>query len=200
MWIEKKLAVLDDPHFLAGPLLTKEDLALHQQALTVLQAAEQQAQRKLAEAEQQAQAMLAEAQTRCDAAIAQQQQAFLLQADELFADWQRQQEQWQLALIPKAEALLVQAMSQLLAEQPASLQLAAMLQQLLKAQSRQAAATLYCAPESMAQVASWLTQHPQLDWQLISDASLASDSLRLATENGELSLDWPQLCAALIPS
>lgn len=196
MWITKKLAVLAMP---AGPLLSREALVDHQQALSLLQTAEQQAQQRLARAAEEADRLLEEARTRADAAVADRQQAFVAQAEQFFADWQQQQQQWQEALIPRAEALLKQAMNQLLAALPADERLTAMLRQLQQAQGRQAAATLSCAPVRQDDVAAWLMQHP-LDWQLVSDSSLDADTLRLTTDNGELSLSWTQVCAALIPA
>lgn len=195
MWITKKLAVLAMP---AGPLLSREALIDHQQALSLLQTAEQQAQQRLARAEEEADRLLEEARTRADAAVADRQQAFVAQAEQFFADWQQQQQRWQEALIPQAEALLKQAMNQLLAALPADDRLTAMLRQLQQAQGRQAAATLSCAPVRQDEAAAWLKQHP-LDWQLVSDSSLDADTLRLTTDNGELSLSWTQVCAALIP-
>ncbi|WP_380184443.1 type III secretion system stator protein SctL [Kalamiella sp. sgz302252] len=192
----KKLAVLTPP---VGPLLTSDQLVAHQQALSLLQMAEQQAQARLAQAEEEAEALLAAAQARADEAVAAQQQAFVARAEELFADWQEQQQKWQEALIPRAEALLQQAMGQLLAELPEEARLEAMLRQLQQAQGRQTNATLSCAPARLAQAESWLEQRP-LEWQLVADSSLPSDTLRLATDNGELSLSWVQVEAALIPS
>lgn len=196
MWITKKLAVLTMP---TGSLLSREEVSEHQQALSLLQTAEQQAQRRLAQAEEEAALLLDEARLRADEAVADRQQAFVAQAEQFFADWRQQQQQWQEALIPQAEALLKQAMSQLLAELPADTRLTAMLQQLQQAQGRQAAATLSCAPVRQQEVSAWLKRHP-LDWQLVSDSSLEDDTLRLTTDNGELSLSWTQLCAALIPA
>lgn len=203
MWIHKKIT-LSDPQLLSGALLTRELLAEHQQALTILQSAERQAQACLDAARRQAEQLLIDAREssaqQLAEQIAEQQQTFLADAEQLFADWQQQQQQWQEALFPRAEALLTQAMSQLLAELPAASRLQAMLQQLLKAQGRQAAATLFCSPEQQPAVQEWLTQHPQLAWQVSSDATLPADSLLLTTEQGELHLNWSQLCAALLPA
>ncbi|WP_158783741.1 type III secretion system stator protein SctL [Pantoea sp. BAV 3049] len=202
MWIHKKITLLNPQH-LSGTLLTRELLAEHQQALTILQSAEQQAQACLDAAHRQAEQLLNDARERSAQQlaeqIAEQQQTFLAGAEQLFADWQQQQQQWQAALLPRAEALLTQAMSQLLAEQPTEARLQAMLQQLLKAQGRQAAATLFCSPEQQTVVQEWLVQHPQLAWQISSDTTLPADSLLLTTEQGELHLSWSQLCAALLP-
>ncbi|MEI2266954.1 type III secretion system stator protein SctL [Erwinia sp. CGal63] len=199
MWATKKLSVLVDSQQTIGPLLTREALADHQQALSLLQTAEQQAQARLLQAEEAAQQLLADARESAAAAVAEAQQAFIANAEAFFADWQQERQRWHEALIPRAEALLKQAMGQLLAELPAEARLTAMLHQLQQAQGRQAAATLNCAPAVLEEVACWLRQHP-LDWQLVGDSSLDNDTLRLTTENGELSLNWPQLCAALLPA
>ena len=195
MWITKKIALLDMP---VGPLLTRESLAEHQQALSLLQTAEQQAQQRVARAEAEAEQLLQEAKARAEAVIADRQQAFIAQTAQFFANWQQQQQHWQDALIPQAEALLKQAMSQLLADFPPDSRLSAMLRQLQQAQGRQAAATLSCAPVHQKDVDAWLKQQP-LDWQLVSDASLDDDTLRLTTDSGELSLSWSQVCTALMP-
>lgn len=199
MWMVKKLRVLSAPHAAVEPLLSREMLAEHQQALDLLQTAEQQAQARLALAEEEAAQLLAAAQERADAAIAEEQQAFIARTEQFFADWQQARQAWQEALLPRAEALLRQAMGQLLAELPDDARLNAMLLQLQQAQGRQVAATLSCAPASQQQISIWLKQHP-LDWELVSDSSLGDDTLRLTTDNGELLLSWDQVCTALIPA
>ena len=195
----KKLRVLSDSPLSVGPLLSREMLAEHQQALELLQVAERQAQARQAQAEEEAAQLLAAARARADATVAEAQQAFIARTEQFFADWQQERQAWREALIPKAEALLQQAMTQLLAELPAEARLTAMLHQLQQAQGRQSAATLSCSPDSLTEVGNWLRQSP-LDWQLIGDSTLDSDRLLLATDSGELSLSWSQICSALIPA
>ncbi|WP_338564745.1 HrpE/YscL family type III secretion apparatus protein [Erwinia sp. E_sp_W01_6] len=121
MWITRKIALFD-PQLSTGPILSREDLAGHQQALTLLQQAEQQAQARLDAASEQAENLLEAARERSvaesQAQQAEQQQDFLVRTGALFSDWQAQQQSWQAALLPQAEALLAQAMNQLLAELP----------------------------------------------------------------------------------
>lgn len=202
MWITRKIT-LNDPQLSAGQILTREALAEHQQALSLLQLAEQQAQARLDAASEQADKMLEEAQARCAAEAevqrAEQQQAFLARTEALFSDWQAQHQAWQAELLPHAEALLAQAMNQLLAELPAPARLRSMLHQLVKAQGRQVSATLLCSPEHQQEVENWLRQNTHLNWQVQCDASLATDSLILTTEKGELHLSWRQVCQALLP-
>lgn len=204
MWIRKKIALLSDPQLVPDSVLTREAIAEHQQALTVIQLAERQAQQRLEEASREADILLAEAQLRSEEALKtqadQQQQAFYDQAQQLFAHWHEQEQQWQQALIPRAEALLNQAMSQLFDQQPEGTRLQVMLAQLLKAQGRQAAATLICAPDSEPAVAAWLADRPQLAWEISADAALPSDQLILATEKGELHLSWSRLRDTLLSS
>ncbi|KGT90336.1 hypothetical protein NG99_18255 [Erwinia typographi] len=203
MWIAKKITLLNDPQLPTGTVLTRETLAEHQQALDILQLAGRQAQARLDDAERQAETLLADAEARFATEIAEQkakqQQDFLTASGQLFSDWQAQQQQWQAGLLPHAEALLAQAMNQLLAELPPPDRLRAMLQQLLKAQGRQANATLLCPPQQQADAEAWLAQHPHLGWELSCDAALPDESLVLTTEKGELHLSWTQLCQALLP-
>ena len=203
MWIRKKITLLNDPQLTQCRVLTREAIAEHQQALTVMQLAEQQAQQRLEEATREADLLLAEAQKRIEERVksqtAQQQQDFYHQAQQLFAHWQEQEQQWQRDLIPRAEALLSQAMSQLLDQQPDAARLKATINQLLKAQGRQAAATLICAPVQQSAVEAWLAGRPQLVWDISTDTALASDQLILSTEKGELHLSWSRILDTLIP-
>ena len=202
MWFTRKIT-LNDPQLSTGQILTREALAEHQQALSLLQLAEQQVQARLDAASEQAEKMLEEVRARCAAEAkvqrAEQQQEFLARTEALFSDWQAQQQSWQAALLPHAEALLAQAMNQLLAELPTPARLQSMLHQLVKAQGRQVSATLLCSPEHQQEVESWLDQNAHLSWQVQCDASLATDSLILTTEKGELHLSWTQICQVLVP-
>lgn len=202
MWITRKIALFD-PQLSTGPILSREDLAGHQQALTLLQQAEQQAQARLDAASEQAENLLEAARERSlaesQAQQAEQQQDFLVRTGALFSDWQAQQQSWQAALLPQAEALLAQAMNQLLAELPPPARLQSMLHQLVKAQGRQASATLLCPPAHQQDVESWLKQNPHLSWEVQCDTCLADDSLILTTEKGELHLSWERVSQALVP-
>ena len=204
MWIRKKITLLSDPQLAQSTVLTREAIAEHQQALTVVQHAERQAQQRLEEAEREADRLIAEAQRRIEEELKtqaeQQQHDFYQQAQQLFEQWQEQEQQWQQAMIPRAEALLNQAMSQLLDQQPEAARLQAMLAQLLKAQERQTAAMLICAPANQAAVEAWLAGRPQLLWEISADAALASDQLILTTEKGELHLSWSHIRDTLLPT
>lgn len=204
MWIRKKITLLSDPQLAESLVLTREAVAEHQQALTVMQLAERQAQQRLEQANREAEQLLAEAQLRIGEALKtqaeQQQHDFAQQAQQLFTQWQEQEQQWQQALIPRAEALLSQAMIELLDQQPEAARLQATLAQLLKAQGRQAAATLICAPAYLPVVEAWLAERPQLVWEISADAALAPDQLILTTGQGELHLSWSRICETLLPT
>ncbi len=203
MWIRKKIPLLSDPRLLSGGIITREAIAEHQQALSILEAAEQQALQRLNDASHQADRLKRQMREQHEQVLAEQlaqhQQDFLHQAEQFFAEWQQQQAQWQANLLPNAEALLSQALAQLIAELPPSERVQALLQQLLKAQGRPAPATLLCASEQHPAVERWLATRPQLEWQVSSDGSLAADSMILTTPQGELHLSWAQICPALIP-
>lgn len=203
MWITRKITLLNSPLPSAQRILTRAALAEHQQALSLVAEAEQEAARYIAEARAEADAIIAEARERSAAESAEQiagaQQAFMTRTDALFADWQQAQQTWESNLLPLAESLLVQAMTQLLDEQPESARLRALLQQLVKVQGRPAVATLLCAPAQQAAVTDWLAQHPDLPWSLTLDATLPPETLVLTTESGELHLSWAQICTALMP-
>ncbi|WP_051937046.1 type III secretion system stator protein SctL [Erwinia sp. 9145] len=204
MWIRKKITLLSDPQLSQSNVLTREAIAEHQQALTVVQRAEEQALERIEQAERQASVLLDEARQRVEQALEeqmiQQQQDFITQAQQLFDHWQEQEQQWQHALMPRAEALLTQAMSQLLDEQPDAARLQAMLSQLVKAQGRQGAATLICAPAQQSAIEEWLAAHPQLTWEVSTDAALDDDALILTTGRGELHLSWKHIFDALLPA
>lgn len=203
MWTTRKITLLNSPLPAAQRIITCAALAEHAAAQSLLATARQEAESCLAAAHEQAENILEEARARSAAEsarhLADAQQAFITRTETLFADWHSAQQAWQDHLLPLAESLLVQAMTQLLGAQPDTARCQAVLRQLLKVQGRQSAATLLCSPAQHAAVADWLAQHADLPWSLTTDAALDPDALVLTTDNGELHLSWTQLCAALMP-
>lgn len=199
MWIQKKITLLHDAMPAPGSVISAEDLATHQQALAIVEQARQQAEALLQQADAEIQARHAEAEAALAADLTQRQQQleqeFYQQADALFAGWQQEQDSWQEAVLPRTQALLAQAIEQILSEQPAPARLHALLMQLLSAQGRAASATLFCPPAQKAEVQAWLDERPHLSWTLKTDGSLAQESLVLETAQGELRLSWQALCS-----
>lgn len=158
----------------------------------------------LAQARQQAQAMRedAERQIAADRLIAQQRagQEFWQQADTLLHDWQQQYQQLEARVLEVMDGVMTQALGQLLGEVPQPQRLAALLRQIMRASALDDRGSLYCHPSQQNEVADWLRLHAHLGWQLQPDESLAADSLKLVTANGELHLDWQQAVRQLLPS
>ncbi|MBP2169583.1 type III secretion protein L [Erwinia toletana] len=189
MWKVRKISLLNGEPA-TGNLLRAQEIATHQQAEAILAQAQQQAQEIVAAAQQQAAQHIAEQREQCEA-------RFWQQADQMFSDWQQQRQQDQQQLVPLAEQLLSQAISQVLDDFTPQQRFRALLQQLLRQHSRQQQATLWCASAQQDEISSWLAQQPQLAWQLSFDEQLPVDQLRLVTEQGELQIGWAALCQQL---
>ena len=191
MWKLKTLSQLDGitPD---GVVLRHEEIALHRQAADVL-----------ARAQQQAEAILTDARTRADAERAesrrQLEDQFWQQAHGLLSDWQQQREQDEVQLIDLAGKVLNEALQQVLGEVDDARRFDALLRQLLRHYPRQQQATLFCASGQEAALTAWLASQPQLAWTLCGDSTLANDSLRLTTAQGELLIDWATLRRSLLP-
>lgn len=198
MWIQKKITLLHDAVPAAGSVISVDELDAHQQGLAIVEQARQQAEALLQQASAEIAARQAEAEAAMSADLQQRQQQleqdFYQQADALFHDWQQQQAAWQETVLPRTQALLAQALEQILGEQPAPARLHALLMQLLTAQGRAASATLFCAPAQQQDVDSWLAERPHLIWTVKNDGRLANDQLVLETDQGELRLSWEALC------
>lgn len=176
-----------------GLLLRREELSLHQQALSVLEQAHEQAQALRDEAQAQAEAELAAARRQWEA-------QFWQQAQGLLDEWQQQREAEQAQLVTLAGNVLNEALQQILDEVDDAQRFHALLKQLLRQHPRQQQATLYCAPAQEEAISGWLAAQPPLAWTLCGDHALAADSLRLVTAQGELLIDWPTLRQQLLPA
>ncbi|ADP11384.1 type III secretion protein HrpE [Erwinia sp. Ejp617] len=191
MLTRKRITLLNAEADLA-PVIGQAQLCIQQQGQEILEQARQQAQAMLEEAERQKEAEMLSAQQRAE-------QAFWQQADTLLQSWQQQYQQLEEQVLDVMDSVLTQALSQLLTEVPQTQRLAALLRQLLRAKTLAEQGSLYCHPAQQVEIADWLRSHAHLAWQLQPDESLAQDSLKLVTANGELCLDWQQAVRHLLP-
>ncbi|WP_213989512.1 type III secretion system stator protein SctL [Sodalis sp. dw_96] len=202
MWQVKKIALFDPAA--AGALLRAETVARQQQALTLAQRAERRGEGTLAQARRQAETILAEAREQAQRQISEQtrscEHTFWQQADTLFDDWLQQQQRDEAQLVTLAERLLSQALNLVLAGFTPEQRLSALLQQLLREQSRDEQATLYCPETLRGEIEVWLAHHPHLVWQLKTDDRQEAESLTLTTEHGELNINWHTLVQRLSPA
>ncbi|WP_168404571.1 type III secretion system stator protein SctL [Erwinia amylovora] len=191
MLTRRRITLLNAEADLA-PVVSQAQLCIQQQGQDILEQARQQAQAMLEEAERQAEVEMLNAQQRAE-------QAFWQQADTLLQSWQQQYQQLEAQVLEVMDSVLTQALDQLLTDVPQTQRLAAILRQLLRAKTLTEQGSLYCHPAQHLEIADWLRSHVHLAWQLQPDESLAQDSLKLVTANGELSLDWQQAVRQLLP-
>ncbi|NAT79349.1 type III secretion system stator protein SctL [Dickeya dadantii] len=173
-------------------LIRVEQLQQHQRGLAVMAEARQQADVLLDEARQQAHEAIA-------VATGQAEQQFWRQADEILRGWQQEREQMENWLVARCGQLLTDAMTQILKAVPDAERYPALLRQLLRTQGGEGRGTLYCHPDSQADVAAWLTEHSHLGWKLSSDDALAQDTLKLITAQGVMTLSWQRAVEQLLP-
>lgn len=191
MLTRKRIVLLNGDADLA-PIISREQLKEHQQAQNILAQAERKAQMILDDADQQRQAQWM-------ASRQQAELAFWQQADPVLAAWQQQYQRLEAQVVEVMDAVLVQALEQLVGEVPEPARLTALLRQLLRVKSADELGDLYCHPLQHEQIATWLEQRPHLAWQLYVDEALPTTCLKLLTAHGELHLDWQQAVQRLNP-
>jgi type III secretion protein L len=192
MLTRKSITLLNGTADLA-PVISRNQLAMQQQAEAILQQAQQQAAKIVAAAEQEAEAATLGIRQRAE-------EVFWAQADKMFTDWKQQQQQMESDVLLVMDSVLALALEQLLTEVPEPQRLSALLRLLLREKTQANQACLSCHPSQQQWVAAWLETYPHLSWQLQPDENLPPDSLKLVTTQGELSLDWQQATRLLQPS
>ena len=196
MWRLKQIACFTPPDAQQA-LISRDDLAQQAQAQSLLDAARREAQTLIEQAQQEARQIRQQAEADA-ASIGEDEQArFWQQAQPLFDDWHRQREAQQRQLVDLASRLLAEGLAHCLAEVPAPARLQALLIQLLNRCAPETQATLNCAPEQLPVVTAWLSERPALRWRLAPDERLPPESLRLVTDQGEMTIGWRALCQAL---
>lgn len=190
MLTRKRITLLNGTDDLA-PVISQAMLVIQQQGEDILRQAQQQAEAILVAAEQEAEACKLRVQQRAE-------QDFWQQADSLLADWRQQQQQIESEVLAVMDGVLAQALGQLLTEVPEPQRLSALLRQLLRDKMQAEQASLCCHPSQQQPIADWLATHSHLSWQLQPDETLAADSLKLVTAQGELHLDWQQAVRQLL--
>jgi|SRR5471030_1821346 len=201
MWQLKTVELLNAPE--ADAVWLPRHLVLqHQQALSVIAAAEQQAAQRLQQAEMQAEHIIEQARSDAERQVADllanSEADFLQRTEQLFAGWQAQQAEQDSLLVTRAGELLHNVMTRLLDDTGQAQQLNALLRQLVQAQPRGQQATLWSHPSRQTELTQWLDARPHLTWERQFDESLDPDSLLLETASGELRVGWQALKTLLL--
>lgn len=181
--LAKRRLVLSSSTVLVTDILRREDLAGTVLAAEVLDNAR-------AEAEQILAAAHAQAQHEKDQALAQ----FWESANGFL----QQLEQQRLALAEESmeavEALLNEALAELLDQTTLAERSRALMRNLAASQTVETRAVLGAHPDMLDSLGEWLSASRFAEhWQLKSDPALAPQTLRLSDANGAFDIDWDSL-------
>lgn len=188
--LAKRRLVLSSSAVLVTNILRREDLAGTVLAAEVLDNAR-------AEAEQMLAAAHAQAQHEKDQAMAQ----FWDSANGFL----QQLEQQRLALAEESmeavEALLNEALAELLDQTTLAERSRALMRNLAAGQTVETRAVLSAHPDMLGSLGEWLSASRFADhWQLKGDPVLAPQTLRLSDANGAFDIDWDSLRRGLVAS
>lgn len=188
--LAKRRLVLSSSAVLVTNILRREDLAGTVLAAEVLDNAR-------AEAEQMLAAAHAQAQHEKDQAMAQ----FWDSANGFL----QQLEQQRLALAEESmeavEALLNEALAELLDQTTLAERSRALMRNLAAGQTVETRAVLSAHPDMLGSLGEWLSASRFADhWQLKGDPVLAPQTLRLSDANGAFDIDWDSLRRGLVGS
>ena len=188
--LAKRRLVLSSSAVLVTNILRREDLAGTVLAAEVLDNAR-------AEAEQMLAAAHAQAQHEKDQALAQ----FWESANGFL----QQLEQQRLALAEESmeavEALLNEALAELLDQTTLAERTRALMRNLAAGQTVETRAVLSAHPDMLDSLGEWLSASRFADyWQLKGDPVLAPQTLRLSDANGAFDIDWGSLRRGLVGS
>lgn len=188
--LAKRRLVLSSSAVLVTNILRREDLAGTVLAAEVLDNAR-------AEAEQILAAAHAQAQHEKDQAMAQ----FWDSANGFL----QQLEQQRLALAEESmeavEALLNEALAELLDQTTLAERSRALMRNLAAGQTVETRAVLSAHPDMLGSLGEWLSASRFADhWQLKGDPVLAPQTLRLSDANGAFDIDWDSLRRGLVGS
>jgi type III secretion protein L len=188
--LAKRRLVLSSSAVLATDILRREDLAGTVLAAQVLDNAR-------AEAEQILAAAHARAQHEKDQALAQ----FWNSANDFLQQLEQQRQALAEASMEAVEALLNEALADLLDQTSLAERSRALMRNLAAGQLVETTAVLSAHPEMLDSLGEWLSASRFADhWQLKGDPALAPQTLRLSDANGAYDIDWDSLRRGLVGS
>jgi type III secretion protein L len=188
--LAKRRLVLSSSAVLVTDILRREDLAGTVLAAQVLDNAH-------AEAEQILAAAHARAQHEKDQALAQ----FWDSANDFLQQLEQQRQALAEASMEAVEALLNEALADLLDQTSLAERSRALMRNLAAGQLVETTAVLSAHPEMLDSLGEWLSASRFADhWQLKGDPALAPQTLRLSDANGAFEIDWDSLRRGLVGS
>lgn len=186
--LAKRRLVLSSSAVLITDILRREDLAGTVLAAQVLDNAR-------AEAEQILAAAHARAQHEKDQALAQ----FWNSANDFLQQLEQQRQALAEASMEAVEALLNEALADLLDQTSLAERSRALMRNLAAGQLVETTAVLSAHPEMLDSLGEWLSASRFADhWQLKGDPALAPQTLRLSDANGAFDIDWGSLRRGLV--
>ena len=186
--LAKRRLVLSSSAVLVTDILRREDLAGTVLAAQVLDNAR-------AEAEQILAAAHARAQHEKDQALAQ----FWDSANDFLQELEQQRQALAEASMAAVEALLNEALADLLDQTSLAERSRALMRNLAAGQLVETTAVLSAPPEMLDSLGEWLSASRFADhWQLKGDPALAPQTLRLSDANGAFDIDWDSLRRGLV--
>lgn len=186
--LAKRRLVLSSSTVLVTDILRREDLASTVLAAEVLDNAR-------AEAEQILAAAHAQAQHEKDQALAQ----FWDSANGFLQHLEQQRLALAEASMEAVEALLNEALAELLDQTTLAERSRALMRNLAAGQSVETTAVLSAHPDMLDSLGEWLSASRFAGhWQVKSDPALAPQTLRLSDANGAFDIDWDSLRRGLV--
>ncbi|MGE6387413.1 type III secretion system stator protein SctL [Pseudomonas sp. NPDC078416] len=181
--LAKRRLVLSSSAVLVTDILRREDLAGTVLAAEVLDNAR-------AEAEQILAAAHAQAQHEKDQALAQ----FWDSANGFLQQLEQQRSALAQESMAAVEALLNEALAELLDQTSLAERSRALMRNLAAGQTVETRAALSAHPAMLDSLGEWLSASRFADhWQLKSDPAMAPETLRLSDANGAFDIDWDSL-------
>jgi type III secretion protein L len=186
--LAKRRLVLSSSAVLVTDILRREDLAGTVLAAQVLDNAR-------AEAEQILAAAHARAQHEKDQALVQ----FWNSANDFLQQLEQQRQALAEASMEAVEALLNEALADLLDQTSLAERSRALMRNLAAGQLVETTAVLSAHPEMLDSLGEWLSASRFADhWQLKGEPALAPQTLRLSDANGAFDIDWDSLRRGLV--
>lgn len=181
--LAKRRLVLSSSAVLVTDILRREDLAGTVLAAEVLDNARAEAEQILADAHTQAQ-------QEKDQALAQ----FWDSANGFLQQLEQQRSALAQESMEAVEALLNEALAELLDQTTLAERSRALMRNLAAGQTVETRAVLSAHPDMLDSLAEWLSASRFADhWQLKGDPTLAPQTLRLSDANGAFDIDWDSL-------
>ncbi|MEN4752988.1 type III secretion system stator protein SctL [Pseudomonas sp. Ps21-P2] len=188
--LAKRRLVLSSSAVLVTDILRREDLAGTVLAAEVLDNARAEAEQILADAH-------AQAQQEKDQALAQ----FWDSANGFLQKLEQQRSALAQESMEAVEALLNEALAELLDQTTLAERSRALMRNLAAGQTVETRAVLSANPDMLDSLGEWLSASRFADhWQLKGDPTLAPQTLRLSDANGAFDIDWDSLRRGLAGS